>query len=351
MKKRLWPWIRRVLFVCALLGCVAAISSALVPSYDVGTAWPTTATYRDFYKLEPNTVDVLFMGSSHVVRAFSPQELYNSYGLTSYNLGSEEQSMLVTYYWLEDALRTQSPKAVVVDTYFLFDYRTKLLLNANEGNTRKAMDPMRMSRVKARAIREICQADPTQSALSYVFPLIRYHDRWKTFDPAAFAARRQTGLMGYCPEFGMFGVEGFTPFDESPNEFVPMRPLMREYLDRMTALCKERGIHLVLVKTPAPGQTIGKHNALKQYAEENGLDLIDFNESSVYYGGIEFWFESDCYDTEHANHWGAVKLTEYLGDFLVNEYGLEGHEAPYWEASDAYYQQWIEAGEAAVAYE
>lgn len=345
MKKRLWPWVRRFLFGCVLVLCFAAISDALEPSYDAGSAWPTTATYRDFYKLEPQSVDVLFMGSSHVVRAFSPQELYNTYGLTSYNLGSEEQSMLVTYFWLEEALRTQSPKAVVLDTYFLFDYRKKELLNASEGNTRKSIDPMRMSKVKAQAIREICEADPDQSALSYYFPIIRYHDRWKEFEFASLFERRNPGLMGYSPIFGMSNIPDFEPFYAECGEITPMRPLMQEYLDRMTALCEEKGIRLILVKTPAPGQTAGKHDALRLYADEHQLDLIDFNESEVFYSGIDFWFETDCYDTEHANHWGAIKLTDYLGDFLTGECELESHEHPYWEASDALYQQIVEAGE------
>ena len=345
MSKQLWTWIRRFLFLGVLLASIIFAGSILQPSYDAEASWPTTATYRDFYKLKKNSVAVLFMGSSHVVRAFSPQELYNTYGLTSYNLASEEQSMLVTYFWLKEALRTQSPKAVVVDTYFLFDYRPKEPLNASEGNTRKAIDPMRMSRVKAQAIREICELDPEQNPLSYYFPLLRYHDRWKEFNPSELSQRSQPGLMGYKPDFGMSDVSNFEPFSADGGKIMPMMPLMQEYLDRMTALCKEHDIRLILVKTPAPGQTAEKHNALLRYADEHDLDLIDFNESDVYYGGIDFWFETDCCDNEHANHWGAVKLTEYLGEFLTSECGLEPYEDPYWEESNLLYQQWIEAGE------
>ena len=33
-------------------------------------------------------VDVLFLGSSHVLSAVYPMELFSEYGITSYNLGS-----------------------------------------------------------------------------------------------------------------------------------------------------------------------------------------------------------------------------------------------------------------------
>lgn len=65
--------------------------------------------------MQKDTVDVLFLGSSHGVTSFLPQELYNQYGITGYNLGCEQQGMVTSYYWLKEALRYQSPKAVVLD--------------------------------------------------------------------------------------------------------------------------------------------------------------------------------------------------------------------------------------------
>ena len=119
--------------------------------YGNNSSWPTTSTYEQFYKMKRNSIDVLFLGSSVCVNAFSPQEMYNIYGIRSYNLGSEQQSMVLSYYWLKEALRFQKPKVVIIDTtlcYENFNPRILPLLNTGEGLIRKCLDPMRWSSVK-----------------------------------------------------------------------------------------------------------------------------------------------------------------------------------------------------------
>ena len=81
---------------------------------------PTTLSYLNFYEMEEDTIDVLFMGSSLAATSYIPQELYDRYGITSYNLASEKQSPVISYYWLKEALRYQSPKVLILDCYYLF---------------------------------------------------------------------------------------------------------------------------------------------------------------------------------------------------------------------------------------
>jgi len=343
--KRLLRILRRVVFIGVLAACIACLSSVLIPKNGAHHDWPNTATFRDFYKLEPNSLDVLFLGSSHGVRAFAAQETYNNYGLTSYNLSSQEQSVAISYYWLEEALRTQKPSVVVLDTYFLFPYRKDLKLNMKEGMIRTAMDPMKLSPVKLRAIWEICQLDPEQEVINYLLPFVRYHDRWQELTLDSFIPDEEPGLMGYSPLFKEAGANRYEPFGAVDGEMLDMQPTMLSYLDRMRELCEQNGARLLLVKTPAVGWLImGKHNAVKAYAEEHGLDFIDFNEYDTYYDGLDFWFDTDNADMEHASHDGAVKLTNYIAEFIVNEYEVEGREHPHWDEANELYEAWIEEG-------
>ena len=110
-----------ILIIC-ILAVVYTVDIILTPKYFYDDEWPTTATYLDFYDLERDSVDVLFMGSSHAGSFFNPQILYDTYNIVSYNLSSEQQSMLVTYYWLKEALRYQSPKVVILDTHMMHRY-------------------------------------------------------------------------------------------------------------------------------------------------------------------------------------------------------------------------------------
>ena len=121
--------------------------------------WPLDVTYQSFYEMEKDSVDVIFLGSSHAISAFSPQMLYDGCGIRSFNLGSEEQSLLVSYYWLKEALRFQKPQAVVLDTVVCFPFM-ETPYNCNEASIRKAIDPMKWSPVKFAAVRDIGRLDP-----------------------------------------------------------------------------------------------------------------------------------------------------------------------------------------------
>ena len=132
---RHWKYVcRAVTFLLLLAVCLYGVNRVLLPKYYVTGDWPTTSTYLDFYNLEEDTVDVLFLGSSHAAAAFSPVELYETFGIRSYNLGCEQQNVLLSYYWLQEALRFQKPKVVFLDTFMLFPYDETAALNTSARN-------------------------------------------------------------------------------------------------------------------------------------------------------------------------------------------------------------------------
>ena len=103
-----------------VLVLVGANGILMPKTYINNSVWPSTSKFNQFYDMDKDSVDVLFIGSSVVANAFSPQEIYDSYGIRSYNLASQQQSVFFNYYWLKEALKYQSPKVVVMDTKFLF---------------------------------------------------------------------------------------------------------------------------------------------------------------------------------------------------------------------------------------
>ena len=94
------------------------------------------------------------------------------------------------------------------------------------------------------------------------------------------------------------------------------------YLEKMTALCKENGIRLVLIKAPtnSPVWWDEWDAQVEQYAQENDLLYINFldHEEEI---GIDW--EHDTYDAGlHLNVYGAEKLSRYFGQILVDECGV-----------------------------
>ncbi len=335
-------------FICILCICIKFAYQIIVPKFFFNDTWPTTTTYLGFYEMDRNTIDVLFLGSSHAESAFIPQELYNDYGITSYNIGCEQQSLVLSYFWLKEALCYQKPKAVVLDCYLLFPYKEKEALNSRESCTRKAMDCMRWSAVKREAVRTICALDKNQSLLSYYFPNIRYHGRWTELSENDFTfgdMAKHFELKGYAPLTVSSGEKDYIPFEEGVDGGrEDMVPLMREYLDRIADLCRREGISLILVKTPTTEHSAGRFYAAQSYAEEHGLPFYDFNEKRLY-DEIAFNYEADNADADHPNLWGARKITDYIGAVLAEQYKLGKSVDSQWENTKAYYENIRKDGE------
>mgnify|MGYP002510511832 CR=1 FL=1 len=336
--------LRMLVFFVLAIYCVSLVSKVLLPKNFYNGDWATTSAYLDFYHMERDSVDVLFLGSSHCVAAFSPVELYERYGIKSYNLGGEQQSLVLSYYWLLEALRFQKPRYVFLDTFMLFPYDSSSPLNASEASLRKGIDFMRWSWVKVRAVRDICAIDGEQKLSGYFFPPERFHTRWKMLSEDDFRMGEMGGhesLMGFFPLNFACGDQSFEPLsqDGGLTGYEEMLPVMREYLDRITALCAEREINLVLTKSPTMFYSQEAFNSVNAYAFENGLEYIDFNEESVYRAaGLEF--AADSCDTDHASIPGAMKISDYIGAWLKDKVP-SGQTDKAWEKRAEYYRHYL----------
>ena len=310
--------------------------------------YPTTSTFRGFYGMKPDTVDVVALGSSHGVNAFIPQHMYDEQQVRAYNLSCEQQGLFVSYWWLKEALQYQHPAAVILDIYTLFPVFDSDSINEEEPMLRKAIDNMHWGKVKLEAVRAICELDKKQSIESYFFPMIRYHSRWNDltkddFFPSEFDCGHES--KGYSASYNRFD-KPFTAemnfYDETPNDYV--HPVMQEYLDKITALCKENDIELILVKTPNLVWTEKKHDIVSSYAEENSLAFYDFNTAELY-NKVGFDFSADMGDSEHANIYGAMKISSFMAKELAERFSVPAVEDSQWEDSAEYFRQMKEKRE------
>ena len=100
-----------------------------------------------------------------------------------------------------------------------------------------------------------------------------------------------------------------------------------EYLDRMKALCDEKGIELILMKAPTNSWGYYWYDEwdaqIVDYAAQNGVSYYNFIPQAEAMG-IDW--KTDTYDAgEHLNVYGAEKLTSYFGAILQREHGLIDH--------------------------
>ena len=105
-----------------------------------------------------------------------------------------------------------------------------------------------------------------------------------------------------------------------------------EYLNKIITLCRERGIPLMLLKTPALERRDAQpiYNTVSDIASINGLDFVNMNLMDDETGITEADWSLD----RHMNGSGARKVAHWLGAFLQSEYGIADHRG------DARYASW-----------
>ena len=198
----------------------------------------------EYYEEEKNH-DVIFIGDCEVYENFSPKVLWEKYGINSYIRGSAQQLIWQSYYLLEDTLRYEKPEVVIFNVLALkYDEPQK------EAYNRMSLEGMRWSVSKVKAI--LASMTEDEHFLDYVFPILRYHSRWNELgeeDLEYLFRREPVSHNGY-----------YMRVDVKPAENVPEGRILADYqfgenacgyLDKMTELCRENDIQLVLVKAPS----------------------------------------------------------------------------------------------------
>lgn len=98
-----------------------------------------------FYSEPKDTIDVLYVGSSPLLRGVSPMVMWQEHGFTGYVRASALQAPSVSYGLLAESLKYQNPELVVLlcDNIFSdYDYAER------EGDLRRGLDGMKMSKYK-----------------------------------------------------------------------------------------------------------------------------------------------------------------------------------------------------------
>lgn len=277
-----------------------------------------TDQQRTFYKTEKNSVDVLVVGSSTLLVGISPLELWKNHKISAYTRGSSVQAPEVTYLNVKESYKYQQPKVLVMGITSLFgeyDY------DAREPFLRRGIDFKKFSMAKLETISEVVKKSETQHVLDYVFPILRYHDRWKELDETDIKHMKYSYdyMRGQFPVYKSVAIEPRMIVDKS----VPAEEVNKEAWEcykKTIDYCKSQGTKVIVVSMPDERWSYGRYLSAKELLDENDVEYIDYNlEEQLKTLNLDW--EKDFYDTHHLNPVGAQKTTAYLGTFLEEHYG------------------------------
>lgn len=316
--------VRILIFSVILTGIFLRVNRIAQPDW---FEWNNYDTLHAFYKEPQNTIETIFLGSSVTANGIIPMRLYEKQGICAYNLGTEQQPMLASYYWMKEAYRMQSRtlKTVVLDV-------SMLRRTPKESYYRKAFDAMHFSEVKCQAVKD--HVSGFREFMSYMVPVLAYHDRWKNLTEVDFTELNYTVpcyMRGYniTTEKLIDRVSGtqdiVTPSyilkDNSRSTIFDEQSL--SYLEQMYLFCREHQLQLILMKTPVGTKsklnwTDSDHVGVQKLADDYGIDFLDFNYKPLI-DELGYDHANDSREGIHLNYYGAGKLTDWFGKYLTGQ--------------------------------
>ncbi len=332
-------FVRIAVSALIVAGSLYLLQRLLMPKYVDGIV--EGAFVAEYYREEKDH-DVIFIGDCEVYENFSPVKLWQEYGINSYIRGSAEQYIWQSYYLLEDTLRYETPDVVVFNIQSL-----QFNESQNEAYNRMSIEGMKWSPSKVGAI--FASMKENEHFLDYVFPILRYHSRWSELAPTDLEYLFKTKPVthnGYYMRVDVRPVESETQGRILGDYSFGDKAW--EYLDRMDALCREKGVELLLIKAPSlyPYWYPEWEEQVEAYAEAHDRRYINFLEIQDE-TGIDY--NTDTYDAGlHMNLSGAEKLAVWLGRYLQTEFGLADRRGEAaldaaWKGKIAAYDAEIEA--------
>ena len=286
--------------------------------------------YKPFFDSDEE-FDVLFLGSSHVYFGISPLDLYQNYGIISYNLAMMGNYIPSNYYRLKEVLKLLKnqnkvlPKVVVVDVYTAEDGVNQL---------HSGWDAFPLSINKMEMARELL---PEKDRLEMLIPFALYHNRWNELNKEDF-------IMNINRFYGM-GEGGYAviyPVGEiisDSSDLVEADSDTLSYLDQIEEECEMLGIKLVFIHIPYSYRPDLQRmaNGICQYLDEQGNLCVNYMNQDT-----KLDYDIDFFDAGHLNPAGMRIMTDEVGKLLV-ELGVEDHRGePQTEHWNQVYEDYIQ---------
>lgn len=312
MNRNLKNVISVVLFLVLLASAIMGVSNLL--EYK-----EARKKYTPFFESTTN-FDVIFLGTSHMYNHILPMELWNEFGISSYNWGFSNCTPATTYYLLQDIVQYTSPKVVVMDLFGLFEYeytRNGKYRDDRIEQQHIQFDELPLTLNKIKASQDIF--DNYDDNLDFLWNFIMYHNRWNEleqsdFDDSPSTEKGAQFLTGYGSSYS------FDPmtFEE---KYEP-DTVCYSYFLKILEYCERNNITLLCTYIPYAAE-----KEAQQIAQSIG-DTIESYEN-CYYVDMLYQdvvdFSTDMYIDGHLNYTGACKATSWLGKYLVENFPLDDY--------------------------
>jgi len=271
------------------------------------------STWHSYLKEDKDTIDVLVFGSSIAYCDVVPAVIWKNTGVTAYVMSGPEQTLPMTYYYVREACRTQSPEAIFIEVSGIYFTRYEDYTKVNIGYM-----PWTANRIEA----TFDTAEKGERP-GLLFPMYNYHGRVFEIGSGEIESNLNytaDTLAGYTllTEHKAMSQTQYRDYSSSKSDY----DRNMQYVGKIAQYCQDKGIRLYLYLAPA--KEVPDPERLKKLKSDL-LSLpiagyVNFNDTI---GDIGFDDSTDWYDTLHLNVSGAKKFSAYLADYLTDTLALK----------------------------
>ena len=306
-------WLRFSVFAIIMAVVLVCLDVFVFVDFHYGNA------YEKFYAEEENSLDLISIGNSTVRNGIIPAEIWNEYGITSYNIVSAPTHPEVICIAINELARLQNPKVVYIDLQGL----TEQKISDTEYFVTEYVKNMPDCEAKSNLIQ---QYDFLQRNLkdNASYELFKNHNNYRNpeYMEMLFLGSGKEALKGFVPFYEITTQHKYeldmTTILELPNDG-------KYYLQKIMETCNQYPeITFVFGKMPRclndkiVNQTYMLRSAISTI-EANGYTYVEWEDML---DEIGFEYDKDFRDSHHLNVYGAQKFTKFYADYLIDNYGL-----------------------------
>ena len=311
------PSIKVILFV--VLFCILCI----IMNYLCKPKLVDVGILEGFRSEENNSLDVVYIGGSAAFVYYEPLMAYSEYGISSYVFGANTIQPELYKLLISEVIKSQNPKLIILDAR-AFQYRD-IDQPPTEVAYRNTLTGLPLSIEKHRFIQKYVKGKLKDSnVLSYYFDFIKFHssskeDRYTWIDGVKMMSNNERHpFKGF---YFVPKVEKQTFINYDTDKETVMSDETVAILDELLEYLSDKKLNVLFVVSPYIEQKRHKENFnyISRRVEEYDFKFLDVND---YRNEIKINYDTDFYNENHVNIFGADKYTKFMCEYIKSNYDV-----------------------------
>lgn len=290
----------------------------------------TNVWWKQFYRLDDEELDIVFLGSSHCYCTFSPQIIDDIIGKKSVQLGSGAMDMVGIYYYIQEIFRFQSPEVVVIEAYSFIDRdiwwdEETILISRKD-----AIEALNLGAIRIKANKEILG---NIGVVKSLIPFLDYHANWE--NPQYVEERLKYFLRPQLiDEKDSYYTNDSKMTEDVANKYKNMENIetkwemdldQRDAFLKIVEICEEKNAKIIVVMAPIYKEWRnhvdyeGRHNQIEALTKSHGIFFLDYNNSDLY---NQLSIDESCFLNDDSLDVGNTHLNK-KGSELVSRHFAE----------------------------